>query len=174
MKPITDGKHHAKIASELKLAVRQVGATVRLLDDDATIPFIARYRKEITGGLDEISITAIRYRLEQLRALEKRRESVLGSMQENGKLTDMLKAKVFATETLTELEDIYLPYRPKRRTRGIVAKEKGLEPLALKLFEQRKVEPFAEAAPFVNPEKGVESIEDALGRVDELVKMKYH
>ena len=169
MKQITDGKHEAKIASELKLAVYQVDAIARLLDNDATIPFIARYRKETTGGLDEIGITAIRDRLEQLRALSKRRESILGSMQENGKLTDMLKAKVFAAETLAELEDIYLPYRPKRRTRGMVAKEKGLEPLALKLFEQRKVDAFAQATPFVTPEKGVESIEDALAGARDII-----
>ena len=169
MKQITDGKHDAKIASELKLTVCQVDATARLLDDDATVPFIARYRKEITGGLDEISITAIRDRLQQLRALEKRRESILGSMDESGKLTDMLKARVLAAETLAELEDIYLPYRPKRRTRGMAAKEKGLEPLALKLFEQGEAEPVAEATPFVKPEKGVESIEDALAGARDIV-----
>ena len=166
---ITGGNYGAKISSELKLAVPQVDATVRLLEDDATVPFIARYRKEVTGGLDEIRITAIRGQLEQLRALDKRRESILGSMEDSGKLTDGLKAKISAVETLAELEDIYLPYRPKRRTRGMVAKERGLEPLALRLFEQGEVEPITEATRFVKPDKGVASIEDALAGARDLI-----
>ncbi len=155
-------KNIAKIAAELKLKENQVLATARLLDDGATVPFIARYRKEATGELDEVNIITIRDRLEQLQELDKRRESILKSLEDQGHLTDDLKAKVETAETLAVLEDIYLPYRPKRRTRGMMAKEKGLEPLANKIFEQGDIDPYVEAAAFVDSEKGVDNIEDAL------------
>src|SRR5512144_979211 len=128
--------HIAKIASELNLNPRQIQATAELLDEGATIPFIARYRKEVTGSLDEVAVAGIRDTLERLRDLDKRRESILKTLEESGKLTDELKEKIFAAETLAILEDVYLPYRPKRRTRAAIAKERGLEPLAARIFSQ--------------------------------------
>ena len=127
------------------------------------MPFLARYRKEATGSLDEVVITAIRDRMIQLEELDRRREAILKSLQERELLTDELKEKILAAETVTVLEDIYLPYRPKRRTRATIAREKGLEPLAKILFEQRiDMDPRKEAAAYVDQEKGVESIEYAL------------
>jgi uncharacterized protein len=155
-------QHIVKIATDLDLQEKQVRAAAQLLDDDATVPFIARYRKEVTGGLDEVNIIAIRDQLEYLRTLDKRREAILKSLEEQEKLTDELKAKVLGAETLAILEDIYLPYRPKRRTRGMMAKEKGLEPLAEKIFKQEDMDVAAEAATFVDPEKGVNDVDDAL------------
>ena len=119
---------YSKIASEQNISLKKVEAVVALLEEDATIPFIARYRKEATGSLDEVQIAAIRDRLEQLKELEKRRESILKSMLEMEKLTDELKQKIEAAATLTELEDIYLPYKPKRKTKASMAREKGLQP----------------------------------------------
>ena len=116
------------IATELKLTTQQVQTVLAFLDDGATVPFLARYRKEATGSLDEVAITAIRDRSAQIRELEKRREVVLRSIQEQGKLTGELKEKIDAASSLAVLEDLYLPYRPKRRTRATIAKEKGLEP----------------------------------------------
>ncbi|MDO9530100.1 MAG: Tex-like N-terminal domain-containing protein [Syntrophales bacterium] len=162
-------KNIVKIAAELKLREKQVLATARLLDDGATVPFIARYRKEATGELDEVNIINIRDRLEQLHELEKRRESILKSLEDQGNLTDDLKVKVEIAETLAILEDIYLPYRPKRRIRGMMAKEKGLEPLANKIFEQGDIDPHAEATAFVDSEKGVENIEDALAGARDII-----
>lgn len=121
---------YSKIASEQNISLKKVEAVVALLEEDATIPFIARYRKEATGSLDEVQIAAIRDRLEQLKELEKRRESILKSMLEMEKLTDELKQKIESAATLTELEDIYLPYKPKRKTKASTAREKGLQPLA--------------------------------------------
>ena len=162
-------KNIVKIAVELKLREKQVLATARLLDDGATVPFIARYRKEATDELDEVNIITIRDRLEQLYELDKRREAILKSLEDQGNLTDDLKEKVETAETLAILEDIYLPYRPKRRTRGMMAKEKGLEPLANKIFEQGDIDPHAEAAAFVDSEKGVDNIEDALAGARDIV-----
>ncbi len=159
----------AKIAGELNIRADQVQATVALLDDAATVPFIARYRKEATGGLDEVAIIAIRDRVEQLRALDKRREAILKSLEEQGQLTDELKAKVLAAETMAVLEDIYLPYRPKRRTRATIAKERGLEPLAALIFEQGDTDPVAEAAKFVDAEKEVASAEEALAGARDII-----
>ena len=119
--------HIPKIAQELNLAPKQVQATADLLNEGATVPFIARYRKETTGSLDEVAITTIRDRLNQLVELDKRREAILKSLEERGQLTDELKEKILAAETMVVLEDIYLPYRPKRRTRATIAKEKGLD-----------------------------------------------
>jgi uncharacterized protein len=162
-------KNIVKIAAELKLKEKQVLATARLLDDGATVPFIARYRKEATGELDEVNIITIRDRLEQLYELDKRRESILKSLEDQGNLTDDLKEKVQTAETLAILEDIYLPYRPKRRTRGMMAKEKGLEPLANKIFGQGDLDPQAEAAAFVDSEKDVDNIEDALAGARDII-----
>jgi uncharacterized protein len=163
-------KHIVKIAEELEIKPQQVLATAALLDEGATVPFVARYRKEVTDSLDEAAITTIRDRLHQLRELDKRREAILKSLHERELLTDELKDKVLAAETLTILEDIYLPYRPKRRTRATVARERGLEPLALKLFAQEQTtDPHGEAEAFVEPEKGVETIEDALAGARDII-----
>ena len=163
-------KHIEKIATELGLRSHRVLATAQLIEDGATVPFIARYRKETTGSLDEVAITAIRDRLAQLKELDKRRESILKSLQERDLITDELKERIVAAETLTALEDIYLPYRPKRRTRATMALEKGLEPLAKVLFEQEETtDPLREAAAFVDPEKGVGSAEDALSGARDII-----
>jgi uncharacterized protein len=163
-------KHIHKIAGELELTPQQVLATAALLDEGATVPFVARYRKEATDSLDEVAITAIRDRIHQLRELDKRREAILKSLLERELLSDELKEKILAAETLTVLEDIYLPYRPKRRTRATVAREQGLEPLALKLLAQEQnTDPLAEAGAFVNSEKGVETIEDGLAGARDII-----
>ena len=161
--------HFSKIAQELDLTPKQVLATADLLNEEATVPFIARYRKEATGSLDEVAITAIRDRLSQLTELDKRREAILKSLEERGQLTDELKEKILSAETMAVLEDIYLPFRPKRRTRAIIAKEKGLEPLAQRLFSQEDMDPLAEASAFIDPEKGVESAEDALSGARDII-----
>jgi len=161
--------HIPKIAQELSLTPKQVQATADLLNEGATVPFIARYRKEATGSLDEVAITAVRDRLSQLMELGKRREAILKSLEERGQLTDELKEKILLAETMVVLEDIYLPYRPKRRTRATVAKEKGLEPLAQRLFAQEDMDPLTEAAAFVDPEKGVDSAEDALAGARDII-----
>ena len=156
-------EHVTKIASELTLRPQQVAATAELLEGGATIPFIARYRKEVTGSLDEVAVTAIRDRLNQLKELDDRRESIIKSLEERELLTDELKEKIMQAETMAVLEDIYLPYRPKRRTRATIAREKGLEPLAEMIFTQNPaVDPEVEAEAFVDQSKGVESAEDAL------------
>ncbi|MEJ2365513.1 MAG: Tex-like N-terminal domain-containing protein, partial [Deltaproteobacteria bacterium] len=163
-------QHIAKIAEELELKPQQVLATAALLEEGATVPFVARYRKEATGSLDEVAITTIRDRLNQLRELDKRREAVLKSLHERELLTDELQKRIMAAESLSVLEDIYLPYRPKRRTRATVAREQGLEPLALKLLAQKQTtDPLAEAAAFIQPEKGVETIEDGLAGARDII-----
>ena len=160
---MSDLLHDHLIAKELKITAKQVTATVALLDDGATVPFLARYRKEVTGGLDEVAITAIRDRVAQLRELDKRRAAILASLEEQGKLTDDLKAQIEDAATMTELEDRYLPYRPKRRTKAMIAKERGLEPLAQSLWTQEAaLDVQAEAAKFLNPEQGVETVDEAL------------
>ena len=166
---MVDERHVLKIANDFAFKAQQVKATAALLDEGATIPFIARYRKEATGSLDEVAVANIRDTLERLRDLDKRRESILKTIEESGKLTDELKEKILAAETLAILEDIYLPYRPKRRTRAAIAKEKGLEPLAETIFSQEKTDPAAEAAPFVNEEKGVASVEEALAGARDII-----
>lgn len=155
-------EHITKISKELKLKEKQVLATAQLLEEDATIPFIARYRKEATGSLNETVITAIRDRLNQLRELDKRREAILKSLEERDLLTDELKEKIMAAETMSVLEDIYLPFKPKRRTRATIAKGKGLEPLAQLIFEQGNIDPISEAKKFIDEGKGVETGDDAL------------
>jgi protein Tex len=162
-------KHISIIAVELGKKVSQVTAAAALLKEEATVPFIARYRKEATGSLDEVEITAIRDRLGQLEELDKRRDAVLKSLEERGILADELKKKVEGASSMTELEDIYLPFRPKRRTRATAAKEKGLEPLAARIFEQKEGDPEAGALAFVDPEKGVESVDAALGGARDII-----
>jgi len=151
------------IAAELQLRPPQVAATATLLAEGGTIPFIARYRKEQTDSLDEVAIASIRDRLEQLQALAERREAIVKSLEERQLLTDGLKAALDAAATLAGLEDIYQPFRPKRRTRAMIAREKGLEPLADLLWTQDPTtDPYFSATPFVNPDAGVETTEQAL------------
>ncbi|QDW26854.1 RNA-binding transcriptional accessory protein [Pedobacter sp. KBS0701] len=161
--------HHKIIAAELKVAEKQVTATVNLLDEGATVPFISRYRKEATGSLDEVEVAAIRDRVLQLRDLDKRREAILKSMTELGKLTPELEKKINDAETISLLEDIYLPFKPKRKTRASVAKEKGLEPLALQIFEQNAFNLNAEAGKFIDAKKGVNSLDDALAGARDII-----
>lgn len=164
--------HIRRISAELNLQIRQVQATAALLDEGGTVPFIARYRKEMTDSLDEVAITSIRDRLEQLAELDKRREAIAKSLQERDLLTDDLAVKIASAETLAVLEDLYLPYRPKRRTRATIAREKGLEPLAQSLFTQddaSPANPLDAAAAFVNAEKGVESADDALAGARDII-----
>jgi uncharacterized protein len=161
--------YYSKIASELQVADRQVQATVELLDEGGTVPFIARYRKEVTGSLDEVAIAAIRDRIEQLRELAKRKEAILKSIREQEKLTPELEARINATETMSVLEDIYLPYKPKRRTRATIAREKGLEPLAMQLLEQEKFDIEVVAGQFVNDEKQVKDVKEALAGARDII-----
>lgn len=161
--------HEIIISKELSITQKQVSTTIALLDEGATIPFISRYRKEMTGSLDEVQITAIRDRVQQLRDLDKRKEAVLKSIQDQGKLTPELEAMVRGAETMSSLEDIYLPYKPKRRTRALIAREKGLQPLADYLLEQNAgdIEAFAEQ--YLNEELAVNSIEEALAGVRDII-----
>ncbi|AFL84881.1 transcriptional accessory protein [Belliella baltica DSM 15883] len=154
--------HYLKIAGELNIKLKQVTDTIALLDEGATVPFISRYRKEVTGSLDEVQVAAIRDRTQQLRDLDKRREAILKSIKEQGKLTEELEKKINAAETMSLLEDLYLPYKPKRRTKATIAKEKGLEPLATLIFEQQSIDLDAEAGKYVDDSKEVPSIEEAL------------
>lgn len=160
------------IASELNVKPSQVAATVKLLDEGATVPFISRYRKEITGSLDEVQITAIRDRNQQLIDLDKRREAILKSMQEQNVLTTELEGKIQKAETLSQLEDIYLPFKPKRRTRATIAKEKGLEPLADLIFGQELKDISAEIAKYISEEKGVKDAEEALAGARDIIAEK--
>ena len=152
------------IGREISVALKSLVSTIGLLDEGATVPFIARYRKEVTGNLDEVQIRTIQEKLEYFRELEDRRETVLHSIEEQGKLTPELKAKIENTLEKNELEDLYLPYKPKRRTKASIAREKGLEPLADWLRNQVDTGTPLEAmaAVFVNAEKGVNTVEEAL------------
>jgi uncharacterized protein len=152
------------ITRELEVPMHGLVAVIELLDDGGTVPFISRYRKEATGNLDEVKVRSIEEKLGYFRELTSRRETILASIAEQGKLTDDLKARIEATFDKSELEDLYLPYKPKRRTKATIAREKGLEPLAAYLWAQEstgaRLEPFA--ATFVNAEKGVNTAEEAL------------
>ncbi|HHF3358322.1 TPA: Tex family protein [Haemophilus influenzae] len=150
------------IAAELTVQPQQILAAIQLLDDGNTIPFIARYRKEATGGLDDTQLRHFETRLIYLRELEERRETILKSIEEQGKLTDELRDKIHATQSKTELEDLYLPYKPKRRTKGQIAIEAGLEPLADLLWSEPKNDPESTALSFVDAEKGVADSKAAL------------
>src|SRR6266851_3724230 len=152
------------IAQQLNVPLKSLVATIELLDEGSTVPFIARYRKEATGNLDEVQIRDIEEKLAYFRELEERRETVLRSIEEQGKLTPELKAKIQAALEKNELEDLYLPFKPKRRTKASIARDKGLEPLAQYLWDQKpSAVPLPEfAATFVSEEKGVASADDAL------------
>lgn len=162
-------KHILLISQELKLKDTQVRATAQLLAEGGTVPFIARYRKEATGTLDEVAITNIRDRLQQLTELDARREAILKSLQERNLLTEELEKKIVEAETLTVLEDIYQPYRPKKRTRATIAKEKGLEPLALFILENQDADPVTEAEKFISEEKDVKDVESALSGARDII-----
>lgn len=178
--------HFQPIATALNLTIKQVSATLALLDEGATVPFISRYRKEVTGSLDEVQVAAIRDLAQQLRELDKRREAILKSLTELEKLSPELEKKINEAKTITALEDIYLPYKPKRKTRASVAKEKGLEPLALRILSQSRIDPEQEASAYVNDKKGVTSTLEALAgardiiaeliseNIDARTKMRHH
>ena len=150
------------IAQELNVRDSQILAAIQLLDDGNTIPFIARYRKEATGGLDDTQLRHFETRLIYLRELEERRQTILKSIEEQGKLTEELRDKIQATQSKTELEDLYLPFKPKRRTKGQIAIEAGLEPLADLLWNEPKTSPESTALDYVNAEKGVADVKAAL------------
>ncbi len=152
----------SKIAAQLNLGVRQVEKTVALLEEGATIPFIARYRKEVTGNLNEVQIAAVSRLLARLKEIEARRAAILQSIEEQGKLSDSLRLSIEQAEDLTALEDLYLPYRPKRRTRASIAIARGLEPLADELWKQYRCNTDELAVAYVDAEKGVATVDDAL------------
>lgn len=153
-----------KLAQEFNIQPKQVQDTVELIDAGNTIPFIARYRKEVTGNLSDVLLRDLDARLTYLRKLQKRKEEIAGSIEEQGKLTPELAAAIDKAATLQEAEDLYLPYKQKKKTRASVAKEKGLEPLANKIYLQLDTEAdlAEDAKNYINPEKGVETAEDAL------------
>jgi protein Tex len=163
-------KHLQLISDSLGIPKSKVESTIQLFDEGATIPFIARYRKEITGSLDEVQIGDIQTQYKKLQELEKRREAILKSIEEQGKMTDDLQKRINATYNLTELEDIYLPYKQKRKTRASIAREKGLEPLANEIFTQKHSKIEGLAAKFLNEK--VETIEDALAGARDIIAEK--
>ena len=139
-----------QIASEMKVRPQQIAVAVALMDEGATVPFIARYRKEVTGGLDDTQLRNIEERLLYLRELEERRVTILKSIHDQGKLTGDLSKAIVAAETKQLLEDLYLPYKPRRRTKAMIAREAGLEPLARSLMANPKLDPQEEAVKFIN------------------------
>lgn len=159
----------SKISTELNISENQVNKTLQLLDEGATMPFIARYRKEVTGNLDEVQISAIRDRMHQLRELDKRKEAVLKSISEQGKLTPALEFDIQAAETMNRLEDIYLPYKQKRKTRASIAREKGLEPLANLIFEQNKTDLSLETEKYINAEKELPGAKEVLAGARDII-----
>ena len=160
----------AKIADELGIKRHQAEAAIKLIDEGNTIPFIARYRKEATGALNDEILRNLYDRLNYLRNLEERKETVLASIEEQGKLTDELRSQILAAETMVLVEDLYRPYKPKRRTRATIAKEKGLEPLAGIITLQMLNTPLAaEAEKFLDAEKGVETVEDAIAGAKDII-----
>jgi protein Tex len=153
---------HQKIADELKVHPQQVRAAIELLDGGATVPFIARYRKEVTQGLDDTQLRQLEERLYYLRELDDRRDTVLNSIREQGKLTPELERDIVEADNKTRLEDLYAPFKPKRRTKGQIAKEAGLEPLANLLFADPQLQPEVVASEYVNVEAGVADVAAAL------------
>ena len=151
-----------QIASELNVKPAQVSAAIKLLDEGATVPFISRYRKEVTGGLDDIQLRALEERLGYIREMEDRRQTILSSIDEQGQLTPELKQSILNADTKTRLEDLYLPYKPKRRTKGQIAIEAGLKPLAEALYSQPDLDPEQESTKFIDPDKGIADVKAAL------------
>lgn len=168
----TEQKIFECIAFDIQARPAQVEAAVGLLDDGCTVPFIARYRKEVTGGLDDTQLRLLEERLGYLRELERRREVILGSIREQGKLTSELEVRITAAKTKQELEDLYLPYRPKRRTLAAIAREAGLESLANKLFDNPELDPEIEATAFVSAEKNVPDVKTALNGARDILTEK--
>ncbi|VVD63059.1 Tex family protein [Pandoraea fibrosis] len=162
-----------RIADELSVQPRQVAAAVQLLDEGATVPFIARYRKEVTDNLDDTQLRTLEERLLYLRELEERRAAILASIEEQGKLTDELRTAIVAADTKQTLEDLYLPYKPKRRTRAQIAREAGLDPLAQALLADPTLDPQTEAAKFVDAEKGVADIKAALDGARDILSEQF-
>ncbi|VVD89075.1 Tex family protein [Pandoraea sputorum] len=162
-----------RIADELNVQPRQVAAAVQLLDEGATVPFIARYRKEVTDNLDDTQLRNLEERLLYLRELEDRRGAILASIEEQGKLTDELRTAIVAAETKQTLEDLYLPYKQKRRTRAQIAREAGLEPLAQALLADPTLDPQVEAAKFVDAEKGVADVKAALDGARDILSEQF-
>lgn len=161
--------HYLKIAEELNIRQKQVSDTIELLDEGATVPFISRYRKEVTGSLDEVQVAGIRDRVQQLRELDKRKEAILKSIRDQEKLTPELEDKIQGAETMTLLEDLYLPYKPKRRTKATIAREKGLEPLATLVFGQESISLEEEAKKYIDAEKEVHTVEEVLQGVRDIM-----
>jgi len=162
-----------QIASELRVRTTQVQSAVDLLDGGASVPFIARYRKEATEGLDDVQLRELEVRLIYLRELEQRRATVLASIDEQGQLTPALHAAIEAAPTKQDLEDLYLPFKPKRRSKGLIAREAGLEPLAERLFSDPALEPLSEAAAFVNAEAGFVDAPAVLDGVRDLLAERW-
>ncbi len=161
--------HFKIISGELSISEKQVSTTIGLLDEGATVPFISRYRKELTGSLDEVQVAIIRDRILQLRELDLRREAILKSLAESGNLNPDLEDQVKNADSMTILEDLYLPFRPKRKTRAITAKEKGLQRLADLILEQKKVDLQVEAAKYINQEKGITTEVEALAGACDII-----
>lgn len=161
--------HYHQISQEFQVSTKQVASVAEMLDEGSTVPFISRYRKERTGSLDEVAIASIRDRIGQLRDMQKRREYILKIIEEQGNLDTDLKNQIESASTMSELEDLYLPYKPKRRTKATIAREKGLEPLAKLIFEQKSDNPRQESHRFLNKEKEVLTIEDALDGARDII-----
>lgn len=153
---------HQKIATELNIKIQQVNAAIELLDEGATVPFISRYRKEVTGSLDDTQLRQLEERLHYLRELKDRQQTILKSIAEQNKLTPELEKNILETDNKAALEDLYLPFKPKRRTKAQIAKEAGLEPLAMQLLQNPSLHPDEQAKLFINPEKNIATIADAL------------
>jgi uncharacterized protein len=164
---MSTNKNIALVAKRLGLHEWQVENTVRLMDGGATIPFISRYRKEMTGSLDEVQLMHIREEYDKLNELDARKESIIKSIEEQGKMTDDLRRKIDAALTMAELEDIYLPYRPKRRTRATIARDKGLEPLAQFIIEQKPADPLLKAEEYLTDE--VKSVDEAVSGASDII-----
>jgi len=158
-----------QIAQELNVTTQQVSAAIALLDGGATVPFIARYRKEITQGLDDTQLRYLEDRLRYLRELESRRQAILKSIDEQGLLDDDLRQAIQSADTMTRLEDLYLPYKPRRRTKAQIAREAGLEPLAQSILSNHSLQPEALAADFLNPEHGIDDVEAALNGAQQII-----
>ena len=161
-----------QLKNELQVEKWQVEAAVKLIDEGNTIPFISRYRKEVTGSLNDEQLRNLNDRLTYLRNLEEKKEQVIGSIEEQGKLTAELKEKILSAQTLVVVEDLYRPYRPKRKTRASIAKEKGLEELATIILEQSTQESIDQLAiKFINPEKEVETIKEAIQGAMDIIEI---
>ena len=161
------------LADELKLRKQQVTSVIQLLDEGATVPFIARYRKEVTGGVDDTQLRTLVERLEYLRELEARRTLIIKTIDEQGRLTADLEERILAATDKTTLEDLYLPYKPKRRTKAQIAREAGLEPLTLALLQNPQLDPDAAAFSYIDVEKNIADAQAALAGAREILMEKF-